>query len=437
MNFKSLDSGFGLFTLLGIFFCVLCPLVINPYVFYFGADAQLSGNTYCAISVDSYDMPFKLITIDDNHMASVVVDNKELKIPYTQVNDLTISFVLPDSNHEYLMSLVETPSLKEDADSAASYQSFVKPTVVSVPLFFSESDLEWQDSVAVISDSSGVVQGMVDDKFPSNLTGDNYGLLFEDQSTLTELPLTQKQSASNLTEPDQVADRSTVNSNADDNTTEGEIVPPFNVTRSIVGTIILFGCLAFGGLALFIVSNARSEKRDSGTCGYSKPSGSYADLVHVRKTAQTAKNSTIPAPHTCNLNDLIATLGSFKRKWRFRPVLIDELYSILTVIGERQPGLLNNNLPQKYIWQFNNYVETTNRLLNTLIDLHLTNDDCLGKNAINTKQEILDALPSILDYFKSVLNDLYQDQYIDVSCDVSVLKSISPGIQPGLIGKKG
>jgi len=432
MNFKSLDSGFGLFTLLGIFFCVLCPLVINPYVFYFGADAQLSGNTYCAISVDSYDMPFKLITIDDNHMASVVVDNKELKIPYTQVNDLTISFILPDSNHEYLMSLVETPSLKEDADSAASYQSFVKPTVVSVPLSFSESDLEWQDSVAVISDSSGIVQGLVDDKFPSNLTAENYGLLFVDQQNQMVLPVAQKQPLSIPIEQEQVADSIVDNPYNVDNSANKDLPPSFNATQFIIGMGIIFA-----GLIAFIVPTLRSERRNPDRYRCDKPSGSYSSLVHVRETALTAKNVIIPDPQTCNLNDLIATLGSFKRKWRFRPVLIDELYSILTVICEIQPDLLNNNQPQKYIWQFNHYVETTNRLLNTLMNLYLANEDCLGENAINTKQEIIDALPSILCYFKSVLNDLYQDQYINVSSDVDVLKSISPGMQPVLSKKKG
>lgn len=432
MNFKSLDSGFGLFTLMGIFFCVLCPFVINPSVLYFGFDARLSGNTYCAVSIDGYDMPFKLITIDDKHMASVVIDNKEQMIPYTRVNDLTISFILPDSNHEYLMTLVEKPSLKENMDSTASYQSFIKPTIVSEPLFFSESDLEWQDSVAVISDSSGIVQGLVDDKFPSNLTGENYGLLFEDQQNQMALPVPEKQPLSNPIEQEQVADSIVHNPYNVDNSANKDLPPSFNATQFIIGMGIIFA-----GLIAFIVPNLRSERRNPDRYRCDKPCGSYSSLVHDRETALTAKNVTIPDPQTCNLNDLIATLASFKRNWRFRPVLIDELYSILTVICEIQPELLNNNQPQKYIWQFNHYVETTNRLLNTLMNLYLANEDCLGENAINTKQEIIDALPSILCYFKSVLNDLYQDQYINVSSDVDVLKSISPGMQPVLSKKKG
>lgn len=148
---------------------------------------------------------------------------------------------------------------------------------------------------------------------------------------------------------------------------------------------------------------------------------SRLEVVDIKKSA-----SQQALPEVDDLQNLISQVRSSGLKdslfdqWQ----MLHQLEDILKLIRDfldKEPDQVFRQPYKEY------YIKTTAQLLQTYQNLDRITKQSAEQiqNAEKTKAEIIEMLPSVIEYFCDYLNHLYESQYFDVSSDTKVIESIS------------
>ncbi|WKY43484.1 hypothetical protein Q5O14_12675 [Eubacteriaceae bacterium ES2] len=148
---------------------------------------------------------------------------------------------------------------------------------------------------------------------------------------------------------------------------------------------------------------------------------SQLEVVYEKKTV-----SQQALPEINDLQNLISLVRSSGLKdslfdqWQ----MLHQLEDILKLIRD----FLDKEPEQVFRQPFKEYyLKTTAQLLQTYQNLDRITKKSSEQiqNAEKSKAEIIEVLPSVIDYFSNYLNRLFESQYFDISSETEVIEAIS------------